>query len=94
MDSVLGLKLLVLDTGAAVPTAEWRQSIQNPGQTLVCYQPSTLQHSPCHLQSSHSRAKQLGRGGCEGPELAALWIPKPRVDSREENLLRPIPRHS
>jgi hypothetical protein len=28
-----------------------------------------------------------------GPELAALRIPKPRVASREENLLRPIPRH-
>lgn len=31
---------------------------------------------------------------CKGPELAALRIPKPRVYSREENLLRPIPRHS
>lgn len=86
MDSVLGLKLLVLHT---LQQQSGGKASRTQGR-LECA--INLQH--CKSAKFTLKNKQLGRGGSEGPELAALWIPKPRVDSREENLLRPIPRHS
>lgn len=87
MDSVLGLKLLVLHTlqqqsgGKASRTQDRLECAIN------------LQHCNTALAICKVHTQEPSNWE-EGPVLSALWIPKPRVDSREENLLRPIPRHS